>query len=486
MEFVAANRNGSARTFGKRHKVVLYNPQAVFFTMPLSLVTIGSHLEPERYEVVVIDARLEDDPIAAVTAQLDDALCLGVTVLTGDPIRDALATSRAAKAYRPDLPVIWGGWHPSMFGQECLEEPSVDITVQGQGEETLAEVVNRLAHGESLEGCHGCAYRTPAGELRLNPPRALRDLNEFRPHDYSLIDVERYFELKGRRQLDYISSQGCAFRCAFCADPFVYNRQWLRLHPERMGEEIETLWRQYRFDDVSFQDETFFSNAPRVLAIAEEFIHRRLPITWAATMRADQCWRLSEEIFAKCKASGLRRVIIGVESGSQEMMDRIQKDIKLEQVFFAAERCKQYDVAVHFPFIVGFPGESDASVQATLEVAKRLRAMSPKFQTPIFYFKPYPGTSITHEAVKEGFVLPSSLNDWATFDFVGSIGPWVSPEKYRLIESFKYYQAKAWDQAKAWHRPLQQVARWRLRNDVYGFPVEKVVGHWLHPPQVLS
>ena len=483
---MAVDRNGSARAAGKRPKVVLYNPQAVFFTMPLALLTIGSNLDAARYEVVVIDARLEDDPIAAVTSQLDGALCLGVTVLTGAPIQDALAMSRAAKAYRPDLPVMWGGWHPSMFGRECLDEPSVDVTVQGQGEATLADIVDRLARGESLEGCHGCMYRATTGEVRLNPPRALQDLNAFPSHDYSLIDVERYFTLKGKRQLDYISSQGCAFRCAFCADPFVYNRKWLGLDPERMGEEIDALWRQHRFDDVSFQDETFFSHAPRVRAIAEEFIQRRLPITWAATMRADQCWRLPEEIFAACKASGLRRVIIGVESGSQEMMDRIQKDIKIEQVFFAAERCRKYDVAVHFPFIVGFPGESDASVQATLEAAKRLRAMSPKFQTPIFYFKPYPGTSITQEVVQDGFALPASLDDWSAFDFVGSIGPWVSPQKYRLIESFKYYQEQAWEPSKGWRRPLRQMARWRLRHDAYKFPVEKAVSHWLRPPQVLS
>lgn len=479
-------RQQHLRASGTRHKVVLYNPQAVFFTMPLALLTIGSHLDPERYEVVIIDARLEDDPIAAVTAHLDEALCLGVTVLTGAPIRDAITLSRAAKAYRPDLPVIWGGWHPSMFGQECLSEASVDATVQGQGEATLAEIVERLSSGASLEGCHGCTYRTPSGEVRENPPRTLQDLNAFRTHNYSLIDVERYFARKGKRQLDYISSQGCAFRCAFCADPFVYKRAWLRLHPERMGEEIETLWQQYHFDDVSFQDETFFSYAPRVLAFAEEFLRRQLPITWAATMRADQCWRLSDEIFAKCKASGLRRVIIGVESGSQAMMDRIQKDIKLEQVFFSAERCQKYDVAVNFPFIVGFPGESDESVQATLAVAKRLRAMSPKFQTPIFYFKPYPGTSITQEAVKDGFNLPSSLDDWSKFDFVGSIGPWVSSQKYYLIESFKFYQDKAWGQHTVWQRVLQRLARWRLQHDIYGCPVEKVLSHWISPPQALS
>src|SRR5437868_3039841 len=97
------------RPSGRRRKIVLYNPQAVFFTMPLALLAIGSHLDPEQYEVVIIDGRLETDPVAAVNAHLDDALCLGVTVLTGAPIRDAVRLSRAAKAYRPDLPIVWGG-----------------------------------------------------------------------------------------------------------------------------------------------------------------------------------------------------------------------------------------------------------------------------------------------------------------------------------------------------------------------------------------
>ncbi|HVT59859.1 MAG TPA: radical SAM protein [Thermoanaerobaculia bacterium] len=469
-----------------RQKIVLYNPEAVFFTMPLALVTIASHLDPERYDVAIVDARLEADPVAAVVAQLDGALCLGVTVLTGAPIADAVRISRAAKAHRPDIPVVWGGWHPSMFGRECLDEPSVDITVQAQGEITFTEILERLASGQSLAGCQGCTYREADGSARLNPPRPLRDVNELRPHDYSLIEVERYFPLKGKRQLDYISSQGCAFRCAFCADPFVYNRKWTGLAPQRIGEEIEALWHRYRFDDVNFQDETYFTYPDRVAAVADEFIGRKLPITWAATMRADQGHRLSEEIFAKCKQSGLRRLLIGVESGSQEMMDRIKKDIKLEQVFFCAERCRRYGVAVNFPFIVGFPEESDDSIRATLKVVKRLRAMSPDFQTPIFYFKPYPGSSITHEAVANGFALPCSLDEWSDFDFVGSIGPWVSPEKYRLIERFKFFQQVAWDRVRPWRRPLQRLARWRCTRDFYSAPVEKVLSNLLHPPPQLS
>jgi radical SAM superfamily enzyme YgiQ (UPF0313 family) len=469
-----------------RRKVVLYNPQAVFFTMPLALLAVGSHLDPAHYEVVIVDGRLESDPVAAVCAHLDGALCLGITVLTGAPITDAVRLSRAAKAYRPDLPVVWGGWHPSMFGKECLAEESVDITVQAQGEETFAEILERLENAGSLEGCPGCTYRAPDGEVRQNPPRLLNNINAFRPHDYSLLPVARYYQLKGKPQIDYISSQGCPFRCAFCADPFVYGRKWFGLEPERVGAEIAALWQRYQMKDVNFQDETFFSYADRVEGIAEEFIRHKLPITWAATMRADQGARLSEAAMAKCKRSGLRRVIIGVESGSQEMMDAIKKDIKLEQVFDSAEKCLRHDVAVHFPFIVGFPNETEESLQASLDVAKRLRAMSPDFVTPFFYFKPYPGSSITAQAVRDGFSLPCSLDEWSQFDFVGSIGPWVSPQNYRRIERFKFYQQLAWDRPQRWSAPLQKLARWRCRNDVYALPIEKTISQWLHPPQRLS
>jgi len=133
-------------------KVVLYNPQAVFFTMPLALAAIGSALDREIFEVVVIDGRLEGDPTAAVLEHLDGAVCLGMSVLTGAPIRDALLVSRAAKARYPDLPVVWGGWHASLFPIGVLQESSVDISVQGQGEATFAELVARLAAGKDLEG----------------------------------------------------------------------------------------------------------------------------------------------------------------------------------------------------------------------------------------------------------------------------------------------------------------------------------------------
>ena len=474
-------------TSNRRIKVVLYNPRAVFFTMPLALLAVGSQLDPQRYEVVIIDGRLDPHPAATLQSHLADALCLGVTVLTGAPIADALRISRVAKRARPDLPVVWGGWHPSMFARECLAEPAVDVTVQGQGEATFEEIVQRLAAGLSLEGCQGCTVRRGDGTICANPPRELQSVENFRAHDYDLIAVERYFVLKGKRQLDYISSQGCNFRCAFCSDPFVYGRKWVGLDPTRMALRLRELWERYRFDDVNFQDETFFTRRARIRSLADQIVESGMKISWAGTMRADQGVRLPDELWARCRQSGLRRLLVGVESGSDEMLRRIRKDITIQQVFHTAGKMREHGIAGQFPFIVGFPRESDASITATLACAKRLRAMSPDFQTPIFYFKPYPGSEIVADELAQGLRLPETLEAWSEFDFVDGLpGPWVSRRKFQLIERFKFFHELAWQRTSRAVRPLQRLARYRCSRDEYRWPLEMALLQWRRSEPRLS
>ena len=466
-----------------RTKVVLYNPKAVFYTMPLGLLAIASALDPRRFDVRIVDGRLEEDPVAAVLAEIDDAVCLGVTVLTGAPIADALKVLRAAKARRPELPTVCGGWHPSLFATPMLEEPSIDITVQGQGEVTFRELVEALADGRSAAGIAGTACRVD-GKPALNPPRPMAEMNSLAPPDYSLIPVERYFKLKRVRQLDYISSIGCHFRCAFCADPFVYGRKWNAVDPERLGAELADLKQRYDFTDVNFQDETFFTYRKRVAGIAEEFLRRDLRASWAATMRADQGVRLTEEIFGLCVRSGMRRVLIGVESGSPEMLKRIAKDTTIEQILESAEMCVRHGVAVIFSFIVGFPGETPEQVQQTLQLIKRLRGMSSKFETPVFYYKPYPGSALSQSVEAE---IPTDLDGWAKFDYVqGAAGPWVSPETYRMMENFKFYNRHFWPGRSLLRKPLAWIARERCRRDWYGWPVEKAIVERLAPAPRLS
>lgn len=481
----------------RRPRVVLYNPRAVFYTMPLALVALASNLDRRRVDVVIVDGRLEADPVRAVVEAAREALCVGVTVLTGAPIRDALAVSRAVKAAHPGCTIVWGGWHPSLFDRQCLGEPSVDIVVRGQGEEAFREAIDRLAAGASVAGCPGTTVRQGA-EAVTAAPRPLRDLNAFPAHDYSLIPVARYFALKRARQIDYVSSQGCRFRCAFCADPAVYGRGWTGLHPERVAEEAAQLARRYGMDELAFQDETFFTYPPRVDALADELLRRELRITWTATLRADQACRMGEALFAKAVASGLRRVMVGVESGSQATLDWLDKDMTLDQVHRTAALCARYHVGAIFNFIVGFPGEPEASVRATLALAKALRRMHPAFETPIFYYRPYPGSPLAERLAARvpgetggaqgcGDAFPQTLDGWADFDYVGRRGPWVSEAQWRTVERFKFYARHAWrPDAGLWRWPLRKAAEWRCERDWYGAPVEKFLVELVRPPQQVS
>jgi anaerobic magnesium-protoporphyrin IX monomethyl ester cyclase len=470
-----------------RRRVVLYNPRAVFGTMPLALVAVAGALDRRRFDVVIVDGRLEADPIRAVLEQIDEtSVCLGVTVLTGAPIRDALAVTRAAQQRVPRLPIAWGGWHPSLFPEQCLRDARIQAVVIGQGEATFAEIVDRWAAGGDLGGVAGCAHGGAAG-IVVEAPRPLIDVNDLPAHDYALLDLDRYFRLKARRQLDYVSSQGCRFRCEFCADPFVYKRGWFGLTPARTGDELAALWRRHPFDDLNFQDETFFTDGRRAAAIAGEILSRGLRLTWAATMRADQGVRLDEATLALCKRSGLRRAMVGVESGSQTLLNWMKKDVTLDQVFATAERLRAHDIGGLFPFIVGFPDEPPESVTETMTVIKRLRAMSPTFEAVVYFYQPYPGSRIADLAWQRGYPRPESLEEWAAFDYVGARGPWVSPEKWRLIQRFKFYQQHAFGAHRHWlHVPLAWSARRRVAADRYEWPVEQVVMNLVRPQPSLS
>ncbi len=471
----------------KKYKVILYNPQAIFFDMPLALLSIGSFLDSKKYDVIIIDGRLEKEPFAKIQENLKDAICFGVTVITGSPINDALKISRQVKKYCHDLPIIWGGWHTSLFPKAPLEdEDCIDVTVQGQGEVTFSELVEAISVNGDFKNIKGITYRNEQGQIIQNPGRILEDINLFPSVNYELINIEAYFKAKGHRQLDYISSTGCNFRCTFCSDPFVYNRKWTGKKPEKIVEEIKYWKKKYKITDVNFQDETFFTNPQRINKMARLFLESELNITWAATMRADQGHRMSDDDFALCAKSGLRRVLIGVESGSQEMMDWLKKDIKLEYVLECAERCKKYNISVIFPFIVGFPGETSESIDATIKLVKKLNSMHKNFTTPIFYFKPYPGSALTYDVINNGYQLPDSTQEWAKFDYIGSSGPWVSQEKYNLIENFKFYNSLAWNSKHILLAPFRHIARFRCKNDFYKIPWEKLMIEKIKPKQRLS
>lgn len=140
-----------------------------------------------------------------------------------------------------------------------------------------------------------------------------------------------------------------------------------------------------------------------------------------------------------------------------------------------------------FPFIVGFPGESEESVEESKRLIRQLSFKSSGFETPIFYFKPYPGTKITEDVVASGeFVLPQSIEEWATFDYIGSKGPWVSDEKYEMIERLKFYLKLYRKRDRFIMKPFTFIAKRRLNSFNFKFPIEKRVVQMITKEEALS
>jgi radical SAM superfamily enzyme YgiQ (UPF0313 family) len=249
-----------------------------------------------------------------------------------------------------------------------------------------------------------------------------------------------------------------------------------------VARELAAHHKAYQFTEVSFQDETFFTSPARVEAIAEALLRIGLKVDWTATMRSDQGSRMDDRLIALCRRSGLKRVMIGVESGSEQTLERIQKDISMEQVLQSAENCARHGIGAILNFIVGFPGESDQSIQSTLKVAARLSALSPDFDVSIFYFRPYPGTRLAEELTHGGYRFADTLAEWAEFDYVGGRAEWLSDQLWRQIERFKFYRRHAFGRDRGLlRRPLRVISRWRVSKQAYAFPLEKAILEWLRP-----
>ncbi len=469
-----------------RPRVLLYNPSAVFWTLPLALIALGSAVDRERFDVQIVDGRLETDPVATMVERARGALCVGITVLTGAPILDALRVTRALRAACPGVAIVWGGWHPSLFPEACLREAAVDAVVVGQGEVAFQALLTRLAEGASLDGIPGVARLAPDGAYLPAPPHALTELAGLPAHRYEQVPVERYFAHKRARQLDYVSSVGCRFRCAFCADPEVYARGWSGLPADRIVDELSGLTRRYGVGEISFQDETFFTLRPRVTEMAQGLLQAGVNVRWQATLRADQGGRLGDDELALLKASGLFKVMVGVDAGTDAQLARVKKDLTVDQVRRLAHRLDRLGIGAVFNFIVGYPDEEREDFEGALALARELRALNPRFEISTFFFRPYPGTVLAR-ALEGRFAFPDSLEAWARFDYVGAAGPWVGADQVERVRRFQFYSRVGYgDHGFPGAGLLRRIARWRVTREEYRLPVEERVAGWLKPGPPLS
>jgi anaerobic magnesium-protoporphyrin IX monomethyl ester cyclase len=451
---------------------------------PLALIHLAAPLVAQGYEVTIVDSAVVEDPVAAVLAECAGALCVGISMVTGPMITEAVAVAQAVRALHPELPIVVGGWHASILPEQTLRAACVDAVVKGQGEITFREIVARYAAGErDLAGIPGCLYKKD-GQVIWNADRGYTDINALPRRPFDLVDFEAYVrKCGGLRWLLYCTSHGCPWDCSYCSNASVYGRNWKPLLAETAVAEMAELERRYGLKVIDIIDDNYLVRRERAVAIAEGLLGAGTRFAYYMQTRTDQVDRLPDAELALLAQSGLRRIFFGLESGSPKVMRSVNKRLDLETAYRTAARCRKVGIRPSFNLIFGLPEEEEEDLQATLAVVDRIGRANPDADFFTNIFSPYPGSPIWPLALARGVEEPRTLEEWAAFHPRIQTLPWLSGERHARIQRLREfirigYSARQMvvEQPRglkgAARRTLRSAARWRLRKSTTAFPVE--------------
>lgn len=470
----------------RRKPVVLFFPSYYSdeAAPPLALIHLAAPLVAGGHEVRIVDSAVEDDPQGAVLRALDGACALGISMVTGPMITQGVSVAAAVRASRPDIPIVAGGWHPSILPEQTLRSPLFDAVVKGQGEITLFEIIERWNAGErDLQGVAGSFFKR-GDEVVANPPRGYTDINALPRRPFEIVDFERYArKCRGFRWLLYCSSHGCPWDCSYCSNASVYGRNWKPLHADQTVEEMSELAARYSLDVIDIIDDNYLVRRDRAVEIAQKLLSRGAGFGYFIQTRTDQIDRLSDHELRLLRRSGLKRIFFGIESGSATVLKAVNKRLDLETAYRTAERCGRCDIEVSFNLIFGLPGEEAEDLKATIAMVDNIGRRNPDAAFFTNIFSPYPGSPIFPEAVRLGVVEPKSLEGWAAFHPKIQQLPWLSARAHARIQRIRDYIRIGYSARKmVVHRPegvrdlirrlLQGLARFRLRRLAVGFPIE--------------
>lgn len=461
---------------------------------PLSLLCLAAPLLQAAFEVKLIDNLISPDTEKTILHEVEDALLLGISVLTGPHIGAAIRMSKAVKKKRPALPIVFGGWHASLATQQTLREPYVDAIVRGQGELTLLELAQRIADGDDWHGVRGISFKDADGQIVHEPERPVADINTLPRPAYHLADPRIYAAVSGVRQLAYTSSVGCPYQCNYCTDQVFYKRRFNAYRVERVVSDLAELVPRYNIEHVPLFDSNFLVDRKRAVAIAKGIIASGVKFQWDFQTSTDFLALMSEEDVRLLAESGVHHIGFGTESASQEVLALMNKRFQhVEQMVETARKTNLAGIHVVFNIILGYPGETEAHRQQTFRIMSDIAKEYANVSFSPNIFTPYPGIPIWPQLREMGVREPQSLEEWETLALGTNILPWLRGEELRrLRRSLEYFllnnQIRKVSTKIPWarrnvRRLLGAPVRWRIGKSRYSFPwelwvsraVEKVV-----------
>ncbi len=362
----------------------------------LGLAYLAAAARAAGFPVTVVDAHTRDldhdELVRAVADLAPDVVGLTSTTFNWPVVAEVARRLRAAL---PAALVVVGGPQLSVYPEECMHERAVDVAVVGEGEETLVEMLGRVAAGAGPAGVPGTLARS-GSELVRGPERPpVADLDALPLPALDLLPIAAYRSLTLPRPfVTMVASRGCPFRCRHCSQAFVGGCH--REHGvERVVAEVRRAVEVLGAREIVLFDETFTLHRERVLEICARLLGSGLRPRWNVRTRAD---RLDDELLAAMARAGCASVHVGIEAGSARVRELMRKPLDLGRAARALEQARRLGMETRGYFMLGYPGETREEVEETIRLSCELPLDWASYTVTLAL----PGTEIHREALSSG------------------------------------------------------------------------------------
>lgn len=372
---------------------------------PMGLLALGTYLLKQGYNIKLIDASIDNLETNEIVRQVEEskANIIGISSMSVS-ISQAFKIAEKLKENNHNIKVVIGGVHPTVAAEHALSCPAIDIAVIGEGEITATELLKALEQKKDFGQIDGLAYKQN-GKIVINKRRVLiKDLDSLPMPNYSLIEIEKYKSPYAKRTpfISMVRSRGCPFHCIFCANHIMFGANFRCQSAERTIKEIDKLIQDYGVKEISFKDTelTLDRNLER---LCDSLIEKKYDLIWTCNSRANN---VSENLYKKMKQAGCCAVTFGVESGNDEILKILKKNLTTNQVRKAVATAKRAGLQVVTNFMIGNPHDTKETIEQTIKFAIEL-------DTDYAYFgftTPFPGTELRTEAELNNWVLNNSMD----------------------------------------------------------------------------
>jgi anaerobic magnesium-protoporphyrin IX monomethyl ester cyclase len=413
---------------------------------------------------------------------------LGVTVMPGPQLSQAVPLCQELRRRHPQLTIVWGGYFPTQHYEACLRSEYVDYVVRSHGELVFKGLLDALRDGTDPTGLPGLAYRCPdTGEPMTNHLAPIPHPQRLPEFPYHRIEVQRYIRptFLGRRTMAHHSSYGCPFLCNFCAVVNMVNGRWLAQSAERTAGIVTRLVDRWKLDAVEFYDNNFFVHEARTAEFAERV--KPLGISWWGEARIDTLLKYSDATWKLMSEAGLKMVFLGAESGSDETLQRMNKGgtASTAKTLEIAEKSERYGIVPEFSFVLGNPPDPEADVRQTLDFIRVVKRHNPKSEIILYMYTPVPLAGELYDRAKaSGFNFPETLDEWISptwTDFSqrrSANVPWVEDPLRHAILDFErvlnaYYPTSTDPRLSGFRKAaLKTASAWRYHLRLYRYPFD--------------